>query len=480
MDRSPNQIVLCYENQEVSFRELDALSNQVAHYLNNIGVFHGDVIAIFNDKSVLGYALMLGCLKIGAIYTHLDPDSPWARIEIILGICRPKKIFSLVEKFAFEMPCHVQFEKFLAETLLEISKKAIDKKLGIDTPAYLMFTSGSTGQPKGAIITHGSLLNFIVWAKDTYRIVSQDRFTAVNPMYFDNSVFDFYASVFNGATLLPVTPHLNAKPQELVSYLEKLKPTIWFSVPSFLILLLTTKSLGADNLNSIRYFIFGGEGFPKTHLKKLFEKHSVHARLSNVYGPTECTCICSAYEISESDFSDMVNLAPLGKIASIFDYQIVDGELILYGPNVGLGYYNNPEKTNLAFEFKEGDHRRARSYRTGDLVEENDGVLSFKGRKDFQIKHMGYRIELEEIEVNLGSILGVREVAVIYLKHEFGGKITAFVSLDQDMNADQIQDGLRKRIPAYMMPKTIHILEVLPKNQNGKIDRTALMNYEKK
>ncbi|MCG8443812.1 MAG: AMP-binding protein, partial [Caulobacterales bacterium] len=265
--------------------------------------------------------------------------------------------------------------------------------------------------------------------------------------------------------------------------------TSWFSVPSLLVYLLTLKALGKNDFSSIRRIIFGGEGFPKGKLKELHDLFGGTAELINVYGPTECTCICSSYLITQADVDDQSQLAPLGHMAPNFSYHIdpIDpakpdfGELLLGGPNVGLGYFNDEERTRQAF-VQDPTEPRARHimYRTGDLVElADDGYVHFRGRADNQIKHMGYRIELEEIEAAFNRLESVDEAAVIYRKTgEAGGAIIAFVGCREEADGRALIEEVRASLPPYMVPKQVRVMAALPKNANGKIDRAHLKGMQ--
>jgi D-alanine--poly(phosphoribitol) ligase subunit 1 len=340
--------------------------------------------------------------------------------------------------------------------------------------------------PKGAVMSHRNVLNFIEWARDRFAIRPNDIFSNANPIYFDNSVFDFYASLFSGASLVPISSQQARDPKKLVQIVNEQQCTLWFSVPSLLVYLLTTRALEAKDFPSVRKIIFGGEGFPKAKLKRLYELFGNRADLENVYGPTECTCICSAHTISSADFADMQSLATLGFLASNFDYEILStngsegtGELFLRGPNVGLGYYNDPERTAKSF-VQNPTHRRFADigYRTGDLVRrDSKGQLHFVGRSDFQIKHMGYRIELEEIEAALGSVPEVKECAVVYRKLGEGmGEIVGFAALAAAKPDAELIQEVARIVPPYMVPKRVILLSDLPKNANGKIDRIVLQS----
>jgi D-alanine--poly(phosphoribitol) ligase subunit 1 len=496
-DANADKVALKYPGgATVTFSELDTLSNRIANYFLEIGLVKGDVIALFNDKSVLGYSCMLAALKTGIIYTNLDLTSPYQRIKKIVERCAPKYLL-------FDVPCSIEQEiSELGLPSLYLYKDFQDRIINCsnDFPAsaisvtgsdgaYIMFTSGSTGFPKGAVITHANLLNFISWGQSEYKVTGDDIFTGANPIYFDNSVFDFYISLFSGAQLVPLTSALTREPFTLVKEVAKAGCTTWFSVPSLLVYLMTTKSLGRDSLPVMKRFIFGGEGFPKAKLKQLYDMYGASAALYNVYGPTECTCICSSYRITERDFEDMKQLAPLGFLAPNFDYVLINtnesgafGELCLKGPNVGAGYYNDRERTQNSFiQNPYNNNYNEVVYRSGDLVEiGEEGYLNFKGRADNQVKHMGYRIELEEIESLLNTLPYVNEAAVIYERiNESLGHIVAFVSVSEHKEPVDVLGDLKLLVPEYMVPRKMNIMEHLPKNQNGKIDKVALKEVKK-
>lgn len=483
------------DGEQVSYDELNRLSNRIARAFLELGVGRGDVVCIFNDKSPWAFASMLASLKIGAPYTNLDVSSPAERLEKMLARCQPALLlFDRVPDLASEDAGRRAYDLASPEFRSLVERQASDDLAdshavtGAD-PAYIMFTSGSTGFPKGAVMSHGNVLNLVAWARTTFDIQPADVLTNVNPVYFDNSVFDFYSSLFSGATLCPVRAEIVQNARELVRTVDRLECTIWFSVPSLLVYLLTLRALGPGDFASVTRVIFGGEGFPKGKLRELYDLLADRARLINVYGPTECTCICSAYPIGRDDVDDQSKLAPLGKMAPNFGFRIdpVDasnrsfGELLITGPNVGLGYYNDPERTAQAFvqDPEEGRYRGI-VYRTGDLVElDSNGDLHFRGRADNQIKHMGYRIELEEIEAAFNALDYVDEVGVVYRKSAGdSGLIVAFVGCLEPKPSRDILDDVKKSLPPYMIPKEVRVLEALPKNANGKIDRTRLKSME--
>jgi D-alanine--poly(phosphoribitol) ligase subunit 1 len=480
------------DREVVTFAELDRLSNKVAWLLRRQGVSKGDRVCIRLDKFTLTYSIILAALKIGAPYFVVDPSNPNERVAHILDKCMPKLVFS-----AGETPLDIVGRRVIVvdrEHQLAMLDGIGDDAFDLDTdiagsdPAYIMFTSGSTGFPKGAVMSHANLLSFIHWAKWEFSVTPNDVFTNVNPLYFDNSVFDFYASIMNGASLVPFDAATMKDPWGVLRRIDELQCTIYFSVPSLLIYFQTLKMITATALSHVRTVVFGGEGYPKTKLKELFDCLHTRAELVNVYGPTECTCICSAYRVTEADFENLDGYPPLGGPIPNFSFEILNeqdeaaapdevGELCLGGPCVGLGYFNDPELSADAFRQNPlNPYYHERTYRTGDLVRlaADDGKIHFVGRKDSQIKHQGYRIELGEIEHALCRISGVDEAVALHAARDGVSLIVAVVGSSEGLTADAVRKDVSKIVPAYMIPGRVDILDRLPKNENGKIDRRLL------
>lgn len=481
----------------ITFNMLEEYSNRVANFLIQKQIEKNDVVAIQNSKSLIGFSVMLACLKTGAVYTNFDYENPDERIgkifdtacpRIVIADCYRENISELCDSTGIE---YCIFEPDNTPYLLNnysplFDDNIIDNITG-DSPAYIMFTSGSTGVPKGVLISQRSIINLIDWGQRVYSLSDSDIMTNVNPIYFDNSVFDFYCSVFNGITMIAFQKQLVSNPKQLIDITNREKCTFWFSVPSMLIYLTNMKLLSNEVLRSIRIFAFGGEGYPKELLRKLYSVYKDSADFYNVYGPTEGTCICSAYRITEADMNEE-GLCTLGNIANNFDYMILDasgqrshiGELCLMGDQLALGYYNDAERTAKAFVSAPGYKFYRKMYKTGDLIEEKNGKLYFLGRIDNQIKHMGYRIELEEIENALIKLPGVKQCAAIHtLSKNNLSKITAYLAIDKTVTSDiPPQQALRKLlseyIPQYMIPNDFIIMDELPKNANGKVDRVML------
>ena len=488
-----NAIII--RNQFISYRELDCLSNRIARYLISKGLSKGDVVAISSIKKIFTYGTILACLKIGVIYCVVDRKSPIARLNKIFNNCAPKYIIAddRLSNACSDIDISIINIYNESEELIvnQFPGNSIDFQWTVESsfPVYIMYTSGSTGHPKGVTITHGNLIYFIEWARQEFDLGPGERLTNINPLFFDNSVFDIFTSLFTGSCLVPFSRDDVKKPLKLINKIDKIKCTLWFSVPSLLIYFQTLKIFDVGNLRYIKKIIFGGEGYPKPELYKLFELYNNRMDIFNVYGPTECTCICSSYQITQEDFFDMNGIPPLGKLLDNFDYIIIDeknkevssdviGELVLMGDQVGSGYYNDNKKTKGSFvQNPVNKFFSQKSYITGDLVRfnSNDNKLYFEGRKDTQIKHMGYRIELNEIEYALLQNESINEAAVMYFHQNGSHKIVGFISSSIFLDTKVIKSELLKILPSYMVPKFIYKLEILPKNVNGKIDRKKLI-----
>jgi D-alanine--poly(phosphoribitol) ligase subunit 1 len=486
-------------DRSVTYEELNREANRLARYFIGLGLGKGAVVALQGRKVARTFACMLACLKIGVAYSIFDPDSPLPRLERIFAKSQPRLVVadaSWTERLS-EWSRRDGFrivpleDARLDGELARLSGDDLGAERPVVTganPAYLMFTSGSTGFPKGAVMTHENVLNLIGWAQETYGITCEDTLTNVNPVYFDNSVFDFYSALFSGAALAPFDKDVVTNPKRLLELIDALGCTIWFSVPSLLIYLMTMRALARDTFRSIRAIIFGGEGYPKPKLRELHALYSDRAKLHNVYGPTECTCICSSYEITDADFADLQGFPPLGSLAKNFSGLIVDddgrpvergavGELCLLGPNVGKGYYNDPGLT--AERFVQNPLNASYPevmYKTGDLVRlsPEDGKLGILGRKDNQIKHMGFRIELEEIETALSRLDYVKESVVFKGEANEVSQIIAVVAAAEPIDKRRLRQDLGALLPPYMIPTKIVVEKTLPKNANGKIDRKGI------
>jgi D-alanine--poly(phosphoribitol) ligase subunit 1 len=482
--------VLC-EGQHCNFHALNGLANRFARWLAERGVSQGQIVCLELPKIIEAYALALACIKIGAPYAFLDSAAPVERARLMTDRCRPALIVSVRDGSGNRVIIgDDEQRKSLRREISAFANTDLPESAlitGAD-PAYVMFTSGSTGEPKGVVIPHQGVLHLVDWAADDLGIGPGDRLTNVNPIYFDNSVFDIYAGLLNGAAVVALDALKGRPPAELISDIASNGCTFFFAVPTLFMYLDSMRLLTPEKLPSVTRFMFGGEGFPIPRLRRFYDAFAGKARLINCYGPTETSCICSGLQITVSVLDTTEGFAPLGQFNPSFSHRILDdelrpvaageiGELWLGGPCVGLGYFNNPEET--AKRFRQDpliDGYRAILYRTGDLValDQQTGLLRFRGRADNQVKLRGYRVELEEIDHALASIPGVKQALAVVL-HDVGGssRLMAAYSGSKLVDADLLAH-CNERLPAYMVPGRFVWLEDIPTNANGKADRRAV------
>jgi D-alanine--poly(phosphoribitol) ligase subunit 1 len=486
----PAATALVFGDAVCSFGELKSLSERCAMALSARCVGFGDVIALQLPKRRIAYALLLACLRLGAPYVFLDPKNPPQRTTRILAQLRPKILFSDTETtnpFGEALVLAAAGDETWladAETMAEDDPRST--VLGTD-PAYIMFTSGSTGEPKGAVIPHQGVLSLMEWAGKIVGSPARERFTGINPLHFDNSVFDIYCGLLNGAALVPIETSEITNPATWVKTIRAARASVMFAVPTLFLILDQLGLLTPKALPDIRIFQFGGEGYPIGKLRDFHDRFAGSARLINVYGPTETSCICSSVEITREVLSARDNeFPPLGRMHPDFTYAVLDdsqnavprgqsGELWIGGPCVGLGYFANSEETAARFRQDPRQNQyRAINYRSGDRVREDElGCLWFQGRVDNQVKIRGHRIELEEIDLAVQSIPDVQRAVAVVLAGTDGSEIAVAYTAPRAVAAQEVLAVCKEKLPAYMRPAQVVQFDDLPRNANGKVDRKA-------
>tara|TARA_B100000886_G_scaffold303318_1_gene233922 strand:- start:5000 stop:6529 length:1530 start_codon:yes stop_codon:yes gene_type:complete len=487
-----NKVAVKTSDKQYTYGELFKTAKKISWFIEKEKILNTDIIIILSRKDFLTYATIIACILSGRTYSVIDSTSPKERLLKIIGKCKTNIIFSSKKEEINIKKKIINLKKIV--TNIKSPNYKI-KKIDDDKPCYLMFTSGSTGFPKGAIIRRESLLRFAKLCKKNFSLNKKDNLTSLNPLYFDNSIFDIFATFLNGLTLTVFTERDLKNPIDILKKIKKFKPTVWFSTPSLLIYLINLKILDYKNIKPIKKIIFGGEAFPIDKLRKLFELDKSKS-LYNVYGPTETTCICSSYKIRPKDiYNKSKGYVSIGKIWDTFNFSLYQskkklslkskevGELYLIGPNVGSGYINDNIQSKKTFFGKSKNKKKFTGYKTGDLFTQDPKTkkLYFKGRKDSQIKVMGHRIELSEIEISLNEINLVDEVVIFSKKIQDTNRIIAVVSTKKINSKEHIYKELRLKLPSYMIPSNIFLIRKMPKNANGKIDRVKLKKiYEKK
>jgi L-proline---[L-prolyl-carrier protein] ligase len=486
----------------MTYRELDERSNQLAHLLHQRGIRKGDRVGLFFPKCVESIVSMLGVLKAGGVYVPLDPQAPQDRVGYIIGNCGVRILITtadrlktlstetlgLVEACVLTDGDGNGADLIAWSELTQLPTSYAPEVALVETDlAYILYTSGSTGRPKGVMLTHQNALTFVEWCAEEFQVRSEDRLSNHAPLHFDLSVFDVYNALEAGATVYLITEDLALFPTSLANFIDNQKITIWYSVPSALMLLLLHGRLTPQKLSSLRVILFAGEVFPMKYLRQ-FAEISKNSELYNLYGPTE-TNVCTFYRVERERLAEMEKLpigiacantecfsvTPEGKLAEKGEA----GELYVRGPSVTYGYWADPDKTKTTVvpnHFQRNFEEKM--YRTGDIVTVGeDGNYYFQGRRDSMIKSRGYRIELGEIENALLSHPGVREAAVLAVPDEIiGNRIRAVVAphVSGSLGVLELQQYCAARVPKYMIPELVDLYDELPKTSTGKIDRVKL------
>jgi len=479
-------------DKELTYKQLKDYSDKIATYL--LEEFKDDKtpIVIYGNKENEILPIMMGALKSGRAYVPLDISFPEDRISQIIGEVNPKIIFNCTDNsIDSNNKIKLNLEEinniFNSDIVVSVTKNNWVKD---EDNCYVLFTSGSTGKPKGVQINKRNLDSFISWfEKDTY--VDESSTVMLNqPAYsFDLSVVPLYLGLCNGKTLFSLAKSTLKDLGEMFKQLAESNVECWVSTPTLADICNKFDDFNGEVMDKISTFVFIGEVLTKNTAKTLIERFP-KAKVINAYGPTEATVAISVIDINEEMIEDDKEL-PIGYPMPNCELRIEDengnklndgekGELIIVGDSVSIGYLNNPEMTNKVF-FKTEDNKQA--YRTGDLGYYENGILYYSGRKDFQIKLNGFRIEIEDIENNFRKVENINNVAVLPVFNEENkiSYLTAFVVLNVEnelsnlKNATLIKSELKKFIPEYMIPRNIKILKQFPLNTNGKIDRKKLM-----
>jgi D-alanine--poly(phosphoribitol) ligase subunit 1 len=489
IDTRDSAVALALAGGDVTFRELEDDALRCASWLATLapnGLREGQVVALQMPKVRATFALWLACLRQGLVYSFLDERNPAGRTAQILERLRPSLLVTTTDASnAFGVTVRLSDGEAPWQNVARSDLPA-GRVHGL-SPAYVMFTSGSTGEPKGAVIPHQGISSLMRWIQRWIPSPADERFSNLNPLHFDNSVFDLYCGLLNGATLVPVDTGALHNPLAWAQALRRGRATVAFAVPTLFMTLDRLRLLSPESLPDLRVCLFGGEGFPIDALRRFHAAFAGRARLVNVYGPTETSCICSSLEVDAPSLAAAANgFVSLGRMHDDFTHAILDdnqhpvargdtGELWIGGSNVGLGYFANPEETARRFrQDPQQNLYRATWYRSGDLVREDaDGLLWFQGRTDNQVKVRGHRIELEEIDLALEALPQVLRAVAVVVTGADGPEIQAAVSGREPISLEAIGAHCAGALPAYMRPARIVQLDTLPENANGKVDRRA-------
>jgi amino acid adenylation domain-containing protein len=506
----PDKAAVIFKEKSVTYSDLERQSNGVASALQQLGMRKSDRVGIMLSKSIEQIIALFGILKSGAVYVPIDPAAPAGRVAYMIRHCgvgclitTPGNLESLLRSDGIGISTALLIG---TDAEVVIPGTIVTKSLSLDvegtresdgfqamdmsdsSPAYILHTSGSTGNPKGVAISHLNALTFIEMAADYFNVTASDRFGSHAPLHFDLSVFDVFVAIKQGAAIVLLPEMLSTFPVKLAEYIDKKQITVWNSVSSVLTLLADKGGLESRNLDALRLVHFSGDIMPVKYLR-LLAKRMKNAAFYNIYGQTEAnSSLC--YPITEIPDDDSWRI-PIGKPFPNFDVfalnaerQVVsrpgdEGELYVSSSTVAYGYWNDRDMSGEKFV---PDPRYPFLdkivYKTGDLVRiDEDGNYLFSGRKDHMVKSRGYRIELAEIETVLsGHPEVVAAVAIPIPDDLVGNRIFAVIAAASgcSIGTEGLVRYCTSRLPKYMIPETMTFRDSLPMTSSGKVDRKKL------
>ncbi|NOZ61324.1 MAG: amino acid adenylation domain-containing protein [Calditrichaeota bacterium] len=509
-ERFPEKTALKKQNFQINYRQLDKITDNLAAAFLRAGVRRGDRIAIVGNHSIEGVSGMLATLKSDAAFVMIDPDNLCQRAIDVIENCDPKLVLCESQpiqehkSFFSQLPTARKIWTF--EFIKELKIRDFDREKQEFTPlnlspgnkpasqnidadlASIVYTSGSTGTPKGVMISHRNIIDYVNWAVDAFQLSSEEIILNTAPFHFDMSTFDIFVTLRLGATLIISDRNQRLFPGKLVELIEKEKVTLWKGISSLLMYMAQSGVLKSGTMKSLRQVLFGGEALAPKFLVQWMNAFP-EKRFFNVYGPTEATGVSCFHPIEK--IPDSREPLPIGKACSNTEIIILNeanqesntseiGEICIRGAGVACGYWRDAEATTNSFVqnpktklpndviFRSGDF----GYRTAD------GMIVLIGRKDLQVKYMGYRIDLGEIE---NAILGhpsAKDAAAALTEVPGLGvnELGALIAKKNELSGEEIVEFLQEKLPLYMMPKKVLFVTAIPRNNRGKIDRIAVQN----
>ena len=490
--------------ESLTYGELHRRASAVASALVDGGLRRGDRVALYLPKSVDAVAAIYGAMMAGAAYVPIDPGSPVIRAATIARDCTVSAVVATPERaegLIAELEGHRPRIVLLADEdgssvdmgvpTLSIASAVASGSSAPPVPivdsdlAYILYTSGSTGSPKGVMLTHRHALTFVEWCASTIGTGPQDRFSNHAPFHFDLSVFDLYVAAYGAASVSIVPDEWAYFGRDLVRFLHEERITVWYSVPSAL-MMVTRAAREGDSFPELRTVVFAGEVYPTKHLRAL-RTLVPDAELWNLYGPTE-TNVCTYYRVEDLPEDD--GPIPIGRACANTEVFALredggtpdageEGELYVRGPSVMRGYWNRPERSaDVLIQDPRQPDVPDLVYRTGDLVRlREDGDYEFLGRRDHQIKSRGYRIELGEVEMALNADPRLEVAVAVAVPHEEWGKAIVALVVPKDgepVTEIDVKRHAARRLPRHMVPVRVEVRSRLPRTSTGKVDRRAI------
>ncbi|NOQ25416.1 MAG: amino acid adenylation domain-containing protein, partial [Bacteroidales bacterium] len=496
VEKHPDHIALVYDNKNLTFDELNKYSNYYALNLLDQGAKGGEIIGIIQERSLNMIIGILAILKAGCTYCPINPETPQKRIQFILKECNIKILISDSELNEKEYEISNLNCIKLNSNNIQTIQSGIDQELQSRrskdiTSAYIIFTSGSTGNPKGVIINHSNIFPLLYWGFNYLHLDKHDKVIQNLAFYFDWSVWEIFISLTSGSSLEMVSKETLLDDEKYVQLINKKCITVLHITPT------QFQSLTHNNkkLNSMRHLCIGAEKLTLNLVKRSYEAVNRDCIVYNMYGPTEATIMSAVLTVrkNEEDIYKRLSSIPIGPpiakgglviLNQYMQMQPVNivGELYISGEGLSIGYINDPEKTSNSFIkniYKSEGIKGAFLYKTGDLARWlPDGTVEFLGRIDHQVKIRGFRIELGEIENGLLKHDQIKESVVIDIEENGEKYLCAYLVIEEDYNEEEIRTYLSASLPDYMIPSYFVVLEKIPLNSNGKVNRKALPSPE--
>jgi amino acid adenylation domain-containing protein len=484
-EKRPNAVALKFENQSLTYRRLNERANQVAHYLRALGVGPDGMAGLLMERSIEMIVGLLGILKAGGAYVPLDANYPAHRLDFMIADTRTRVM--LVQDSTALSPAKTWRETMLVAldpTNAEISRQSTKNPENLNEAenlAYVMYTSGSTGQPKGVMVSHRAVVR-LVKNTDYIDLSENETFLQFSPISFDASTLEIWAPLLNGGCLAIMPPEAQSLEELGAAIQQNRVTTLWLTAGLFDLMV----DQRLEDLRPLRQLIVGGDVLSPSHVRKAMNGLP-GCTLINGYGPTEGTTFTCCHKITREDAAG--TSIPIGRPISNTQVYLLDsenkpapigeaGELCIAGDGLARGYLNEPELTANKFVPHTFDPcPQARIYKSGDLARyRSDGVIEFLGRVDNQVKINGYRIEFGEIEAALAEHPQVQSATVVARQDTVGDKklVAYIVSRFEDCPAAELREFLQQRLPSFMIPFAFVAMDALPLSSNGKVDRSAL------
>ena len=497
----PDKEAIRFEGRALSYEALRRRANRTARALQEVGVRRGDRVGLYLAKGIESVVALYGVLKVGAAYVPLDPWLPPERLAAVIADCGIRGVFASADRAValdrarrqgagldWVMGDLANDGEWTGLSWAQIEQRpdgSPSTTVETDQLAYILYTSGSTGEPKGMMHTHRSGLSFVEWAARTFGVRSDDRIGNHAPLHFDLSMFDLFCAASAHATTVIVSEERQKLPATLPQLIQDERLSIWYSVPVAWTQMLTRGALDGRELDTLRLVLFGGEPFPDSFLRAAMVA-APQAVFWHLYGVTEAN-VCTAYRVPRPLPDDSAAL-PIGHLRANMDAVVLEGdlpvgrdtigELAVSGDAVMDGYWNRPTINAQAFWSRtDATGCVQRFYRTGDLVRRDaTGLFQFSGRADRQIKSRGHRIELDEVQAALSALPSVEEAAVFATSDGEGSqRLEAAVAVrTPDWNEADARCLLRSRTALYAVPATFRVVDKLPRTSAGKVDFMAL------